>query len=170
MSRVADPGTSRQYHLSWWMRLYCCSVGEDHREDWQVPNRLCLPLAYGCCCVTSHCLLGCVSSNLATLKQSRNSWPTCLHISCSQSFMQSQLQIDMLARFFVGLASFTTRLSIDLSGCVFGWCRFPCCLILLPFFLLHVLLSCPCCDVLDELVRPGRRMWGNSFLHTLRPW
>ena len=22
------------------VRLFCCSVDEDHREDWQVPNRL----------------------------------------------------------------------------------------------------------------------------------
>ena len=47
MSRVApDPWTSRQYHLSLWVWLLCCSVDEDHREDRQVPNRVCLPLAY----------------------------------------------------------------------------------------------------------------------------
>ena len=41
------------------------------------------------CCVTSCRLLGCVSFNSASLKQSRNSCPTCLRISCSQSFVQS---------------------------------------------------------------------------------
>ena len=57
----------------------------------------CFMSSSGCgCCVTSRRLLGCVSFNSATLEQSRNSCPTCLHISCSQRFMQSQLQIYML--------------------------------------------------------------------------